>query len=102
MVERVKTDGIDFKALNEEEKADLKSRLEKECVDVMNCYMDVLAVFEKWTNFDEIRTASEEDLDDLFDENNGKLKSKLKIIAGMFIGGFFAWYFEATWLWFVF
>lgn len=46
--------------------------------------------------------ANDSDLDDLFDENNEKLKSKLKIIAGMIIGGFLSYYFEMTWIFFVF
>ena len=102
MVEHVNLEGVDVKTLNEEEKASLKERLEKECLDVSNCYMDVLAVYERWDSYDGIRMASDDDLDDLFDENNQKLKNKLKIIAGMFIGAFFAWYFEQTWIWFVF
>ena len=102
MVEHVNLEGIDIAKLNEEEKATLKVRLEKECLDVSNCFMDVLAVYERWENYEEIRMASDADLDDLFDENNQKLKNKLKIIAGMLIGAFFAWYFEETWIWFAF
>lgn len=62
----------------------------------------MLAVIERWEKYSEIRIANDADIDDLFDENNGKLKSKLKIILMMAIGAGLAYYFEQSWIWFAF
>lgn len=46
--------------------------------------------------------ANDDDDDDLFDVDNAKLKAKLKVISAMIIGASLAYYFNATWIWFVF
>lgn len=102
MVKRVNMDEVDVKTLDEDKKSELKATLEEECLKICNCYLEELAIDLKWDTFDNIRMANDSDPDDLFDENNEKLKSKLKIIAGMLIGGFLAYYFERSWIFFVF
>ncbi|EAS02954.1 transmembrane protein, putative (macronuclear) [Tetrahymena thermophila SB210] len=99
---RVDVENIDVKTMTEEQKADLKAKLEEECLKVCNGYAQELAFAHQWDSFDNIKMANDRDLDDLYDENNQKLKTKLKIIAGWIFGFAISYITNISWLFLVF